>query len=81
MAAKKQEKQKPETLELRDILNELIGRELDHLPELLEGLQGKDRLAAILKLMPLVIPKTEPVRYNINELNRLSWWWVKSYIP
>ena len=73
MAAKKDEKQMPETLELRDKLNELIRRELDHLPELLEGLQGTDRLGAILKLMPLVIPKTEPVRYDINELRARRW--------
>ena len=73
MARKNEEKQSPETLELRDLLNELLKRELNHLPELLEGLQGKERLAAILKLMPLVIPKTEPVRYDVNEFRARRW--------
>lgn len=67
MAVKKQEKQKPQTLELRDRLKELVSRELDSLPELLEGLQGKDRLDAILKMMPLIIPKTKTVRFDANE--------------
>lgn len=73
MAAKKQEKQKPETLELRDRLKELVSRELDGLPELLEGLQGKERLDAILRLMPLVIPKTKPICYNADESDGWGW--------
>lgn len=67
MAVKQQERQKLETLEIRERLKELVSRELDNLPELLEGLQGKDRLDAILKLMPLVIPKTKPVCHDANE--------------
>ncbi len=73
MATKQQEKQKPETLELRERLKEVVSRELDHLPELLEGLKGKDRLDAIFKLMPLVIPKTKPVCYDANENDGWGW--------
>lgn len=71
MAVKKQAEQKPQTLELRDRLKELVSRELDSLPELLEGLKGKDRLDAILRLMTLIIPKTKTVRYDANEIRDL----------
>lgn len=63
----KQLKEKPQTLDLRDSLKVLISSELNRLPELLEGLEGKDRLAAIIRLMPLVIPKTKSVRHDANE--------------
>ncbi len=55
------------TLDLRDRLKSIVEAELELLPELLESLQGKERLDVILKLMPLVLPKAKPVHYNANE--------------
>lgn len=57
----------PRTLDLRDRLKSIVESELDRLPELLDGLKDKERLDVILKLMPLVIPKTEPVYHTANE--------------
>ncbi len=57
----------PQTLDLRDRLRVLMERELEGLPKLLEGLEGKDRLDAILKLMPLVMPKVKPIHHKENE--------------
>jgi hypothetical protein len=61
----------PRTMDLRDRLKVLIERELDGLPELLDGLNGKERLDAILKLMPIVMPRAKSVRYDVNE--PMSW--------
>lgn len=72
MAIKKRP-QKLETLELRDRLKELLSRELDRLPELLEGMHGKNRFDAILRLMPLIIPKAKPVKHDIKENDGWGW--------
>lgn len=57
----------PLTLDLRDRLKVLVESELDRLPGLLDGLNDKERLDVILKLMPLVMPKAKPVHHNANE--------------
>jgi len=57
----------PETLDLRDRLKVLVEREIEGLPKLLEGLEGKDRLDAILKLMPLVMPRVKAIHHKENE--------------
>lgn len=48
----------PLTLDLRDRLKSIVESELARLPVILDGLGGKDRLEVILKLMPLVLPKS-----------------------
>jgi len=57
----------PRTLDLRDRLKVLIEKELDRLPGLLDGLNDKERLDVILKMMPLVMPKAKPVHHTANE--------------
>jgi hypothetical protein len=57
----------PLTLDLRDRLKSIVESELERLPDLLDGLNDKERLDVILKLMPLVMPKAMPVRHNANE--------------
>lgn len=57
----------PRTLDLRDRLKALIDGELDCLPDLLNGLNDKERLDVILKLIPIVLPKAKPVHYSENE--------------
>jgi len=54
----------PRTLDLRDRLKVLVEKELDRLPDLLDGLNDKQRLDVILKMMPLVMPKAKPVRHD-----------------
>ena len=57
----------PQTLDLRDRLKVIMEREIEGLPTLIEGLKGKDRLDAILKLMPLVMPKVKSIHHGENE--------------
>jgi len=57
----------PRTLDLRDRLKSIVDKELDRLPDLLDGLSDIRRLDVILRLMPLVLPKAKPVRYDANE--------------
>ena len=45
------------TTDLRTTLKELFVRELEQLPAVLEGLEPKERLDYLLKLMPFVLPK------------------------
>jgi len=57
----------PRTLDLRDRLKVLVERELERLPGLLDGLNDKERLAVILKMMPLVMHKAKPVHHTADE--------------
>ena len=61
----------PRTLDLRDRLKSIVDKELVRLPELLDGLNDKERLDVILKLLPLVMPKAKPVHHTANEA--VSW--------
>ena len=55
------------TKELRTILKELLYKELDKLPEHLETLEPKDRIAVSIKLLPFVLPNVRSVHYTENE--------------
>ncbi len=57
----------PLTLDLRDRLKSIVELEIGRLPELLNGLNDKERLDVILKLIPLVMPKAKPVHHTANE--------------
>jgi len=57
----------PRALDLRDRLKTIVEKELARLPETLEGLTAKERLDVILKLMPLVVPKSKPVHFREGE--------------
>ena len=55
------------TRDLRNSLKNIIFTELDNLPELMNKMEAKDRLEFLIKLMPFVLPKVEPVKHDINE--------------
>lgn len=54
-------------IDLRNELKALLAREIAALPELIDKLEGKERIDAILKLLPLVVPKAEPSPYLVAE--------------
>lgn len=60
-------------IDLRERMKAILERELEGLPDLIGGLEGKERLDAILKLIPIVIPKAKPVHYREGE-NALDFW-------
>lgn len=55
------------TTDLRQTLKELMQREIEALPELLEQLDPKERINIICKLMPFVFPKVEAVTHLQGE--------------
>lgn len=57
----------PKTLELRERLKRMISEELERLPETLEAMEPRDRVNAVLRLMPFVFPKVESVRHDRGE--------------
>jgi len=55
------------TKELRQLFKSIMEKEIENLPVLLDKLEPKDRLDIIVKLIPFVLPKIEPVRDEIDE--------------
>jgi hypothetical protein len=55
------------TNELRNNLKEVIQKELKQLQEQLEGLDPKERLNVLCKLMPYVFPKVDAVHLKEGE--------------
>ncbi len=55
------------TSEMRSILKQLIANELERLPATLESMEPEKRIDVILKLIPYVLPKVEPVPMGHSE--------------
>lgn len=55
------------TSEMRAVLKNIIAEELEKLPETFKAMEPKDRAEAIIKLMPYVFPKVEPVHSTYDE--------------
>lgn len=63
-------KTKPERFNagiVREQLKHLLESELERLPETLASMEPKDRLNAVIKLMPFVFPRIETVHYREGE--------------
>lgn len=71
MNALAEKKNVPKTLDLRDKLKVIVDAEIERLPGLLGTLSDSDRLSVILKLMPLVMPRSKPVHHAAIE--RPNW--------
>lgn len=52
---------------VREQLKRLLESELEQLPETLAAMEPKDRLAAVIKLMPFVFPRIDAVHYREGE--------------
>ena len=62
------------TNELRTILKGIIANELETISATLESLPPKERLELVLKLIPYVLPKVEPIQSNSGEPFQLETW-------
>jgi vacuolar-type H+-ATPase subunit E/Vma4 len=51
------------TKELKELLSELLENEFSSLSEKLNGMETKDRLDFLVKLLPYALPKYEPERF------------------
>ena len=58
---------------MRAILKSIIANELETLPETLEKMEPEKRLEVILKLIPYVLPKIEPVPMQTGEPMLSDW--------
>ena len=61
------------TKEMRGILKGIIAKELQTLPETIEKLEPDKRTEVILKLLPYVLPKIEPVPMQTGEPCTTDW--------
>jgi hypothetical protein len=61
------DKATPLTTDLRQTLKEMMQRELENLPTLLEGLEPKERITILCRIMPFVLPKVNSVHPSEGE--------------
>jgi hypothetical protein len=61
----------PWTAGAREGLQELVRRELAALPSTLEGLEPKERIAALCKLLPYALPRLGNV--ELNDAGKSTW--------
>lgn len=57
----------PSTKNIREILKELMQKELNNLPDTLKGLEPAQRLSILCKLIPYVLPKIESIHHTEGE--------------
>lgn len=55
------------TKELRSVLKDLLYEEIEELRERLNGLEPKERIELIIKLMPFALPKVNGISHTVNE--------------
>lgn len=71
MAAKTKPQEQPKkilhTTILRAKLKRKMLEQIEQLPDLLEQLEPDKKVEAIIKLLPFVLPKVEPVEMNTGE--------------
>ena len=60
-------REKAITSDLRQILKAIMQKEIERLHETLDGLEPKERINIVCKLMPYVFPKVETVTHYQGE--------------
>ncbi len=55
------------TMELRSALKAVIDAELERIPELLEGLEPRERLELVIKLLRFILPVPTPLSATHGE--------------
>ncbi len=54
------------TSETKELLNKIVGKELNKLGALLEKLEPTERVNAIAKLLPYIVPKQSEIKAEIE---------------
>lgn len=60
-------KELPLTINLREMLKDIVQMELKQLPETIKELDPSQRINVLCRLIPYILPKTESVEYNLGE--------------
>lgn len=55
------------TNDLRATLKGIIQKEFEKLPEIIEGLEPKERIIILCRLMPFIMPKVETIQATQGE--------------
>ena len=55
------------TKELRTVLKNILYNEIEKIEEYLDGLEPKEKIDTIIKLMPYILPKTSTISHTANE--------------
>lgn len=62
------------TKELRNILKNILQKEIDLLPNHFTRLKTKERIELLIKLLPYALPKVRPESYRLGEGGILDEW-------
>ena len=71
---KTKEKEQVVTEDLRETLKAIMQNEIEKFPEYLDGLEPKEKINIICKLMPFVFPKVQAVSSSQGEPLRFDNW-------
>jgi len=55
------------TKEIRIVLKNLVAKEIENLPDILEQLESREKLDLMIKILPYVLPKVNNVKYDNGE--------------
>ena len=55
------------TAETKELLQKIVSNEIDNIPTMLDALKPKDRLDAITKLLPYIIPRQTEIAVETNQ--------------
>lgn len=59
--------------DVRDQIKAIVNAELSRLPEVLEGMEPRDRIAVVLKLVPYILPKVGPLEAHYDQPFEATW--------
>ena len=65
------------TRQMRNVLKELMFKQLETLPDLLNNLSNERRIEIIIKLLPFVVPQVKDVQMEIDEPDDMSMFYFK----
>jgi hypothetical protein len=59
------------TIEMRSILKTALSEQIKELPKLIEGLSPKEKADIIIKLLPYIVPKLNPIEESMQVENEM----------
>ena len=54
------------TAETKELLQKIVSNELDHIEGMLNKLEPKERIDAVIKLLPYIVPKQSEIAIDAN---------------
>lgn len=60
------------TAETKELLQKIVNKEIDNLSLLLEQLEPNERVNALSKLLPYIVPKQNEVTSNTKDINIIN---------